>query len=501
MKDNAIYIKGSIGGTMLKTAFSMLAGTLAMSGYNIIDTYFVGRLPGASPLAAMGFTFPVIMLVNCVFRGLGIGVMATTAQALGASRRKKAGTLVTSGLMLVALASLVLGVLGMFASDWIFSCFGASGETLEQVKGFMHIWFLGCFTASLSMTGNDILIAAGDSKMAASMMMLGMFINALLDPPFIFGWGPIPAMGIRGAALATVISQGLSMFAVMYLLERRYGLLKLEKIPWRKLRGSWSVMIRFAVPAAIGMIMMPVGSAVITRVTAEFGDVAVAAVAAAARLEMLPFVFPMALGMSLMPMIGQNYGARLYDRIRSCRRFAMRFAFIFLMVMAVVYFFAADFLARMFARDPEVQRILALFLRIVPWGFALIEIHRYSGFFFTGCGRPAVSAWLNALRILCLLIPLSLLAALWLHSLEALFVARLAADLIAGSIGFWLVRRMTLALPSDGTPPPVPATRAGVLNTLRYPLFGFASWSWAIARNWRSGAIRLWHSRIVPPKK
>ena len=150
-KDDAVYTRGSIQGTMLKTGFAMLAGTLAMSGYNIADTYFVGQL-GKSPLAAMGFTFPVIMLIGCLFRGLASGVMTTAAQALGSGRKNKATRLVTSGILLIFLVSIVLALLGMASSEWIFEQFGATGETLELVKGYMNIWYFGCATASLSMT-------------------------------------------------------------------------------------------------------------------------------------------------------------------------------------------------------------------------------------------------------------------------------------------------------------------------------------------------------------
>lgn len=451
-KDNAAYTRGSIRGTMIKTGFAMLAGTLAMSGYNIADTYFVGRL-GKSPLAAMGFTFPVIMLIGCLFHGLASGVMTISAQALGGGRRAKAARLVTSGLLLIFLISIMLALLGMSTTDWIFERFGATGETLGQVKGYMNIWYFGCATASLSMTGNDLLIAAGDSKVASGMMIVGMLVNVLFDPLLIFGWGPVPAMGIRGAALATIGSQLVATVAVLWLLYRRHGLLRFERIPWRRLRSSWKLVVRFAVPASIGMLMMPIGSAIITRITASFGDTAVAATAAAGRLEMIAFIFPMAIGIPLLSMVGQNYGARLYERIRICRRFSMRFAFLFLLAMAVVYFFTAPVLVRFFSPDRDVQKIMTLCMYIIPWGFGMIEIHRYAGFFFTGCGRPSVSAWLNALRILGLMIPLSLLA-LYLHSLEALFAARLAADVLAGGIGFCLAKRMVNRLPADGQPPP-----------------------------------------------
>lgn len=459
-KNQAIYTRGPIGRTMMKTAFAMVAGTLAMSGYNIADTFFVGQLHSEIPLAAMGFTFPVIMLIGCVFRGLGVGVMTTTAQALGGGRHGRAARLATSGLVLVFLFSVVLAVLGMVTINGTFECFGAQGEALAEVKKYMNIWYFGCATASLSMVGNDLLIAAGDSRVASGMMMAGMIINVILDPLFIFGVGPFPAMGISGAALATIFSQLLATVTLLWLLYRRHGLIVPEVMPWRQLRSAWMLMIRFAIPAALGMLLMPIGSAVITRITAEFGNTAVAATAAAGRLEMVAFIFPMALGISLLPMIGQNYGARLYSRINQCRQFAMRFAFWFLLVMAGIYFVFAPQLVRFFSADPGVQEIMIVYMRIIPFGFGMIEIHRYSGFFFTGCGLPSIAAWLNALRIVGLMIPLSLLA-LWFGSLAGLFWARLAADLLAGGIGWFLASKMTRRLPGDGEPPPVRSAGLG----------------------------------------
>ena len=286
---------------MLKTACGMVAGTLSMSGYNLADTYFVGQLTGESPMAAMGFTFPVIMLVGCLFHGLGIGVMTTAAQALGARKRFRAATLITSGIWLVVAFSIFLAALGMAFSGWLFSRFGATGETLELVNGYMRIWFFGCATASLSMTGNDVLIAVGDSRMVSVLMFLGMLVNVALDPILIFGFGWIPAMGIRGAALATVIAQGVCALAVLLAVAKRHGLIRFRRMPWGEVRPAWNRIVRFAGPATLGMLMMPIGSVILTHITSEFGDAAVGGVAAAGRLEAVAFVFPMSLGMSLTP--------------------------------------------------------------------------------------------------------------------------------------------------------------------------------------------------------
>ena len=130
----------------------------------------------------------------------------------------------------------------------------------------------------------------------------------------------------------------------------------------------------------------------------------------------------------------------------------MRFAFFFLLVMGLIYVFAAPSLVRFFSPDLEVQRIMILYMHIIPFGFGMIEIHRYSGFFFTGCGRPAVAAWLNGLRIIGFMIPFSLVA-MWFHSLEGLFFARLAADVLAGAVGYILSRRLTETLGRNNNQP------------------------------------------------
>lgn len=449
MKSKAAYTQGSIRQIMCKTALAMVAGTLALSGYNLADTYFVGRLPGSSPLAAMGFTFPAIMLVGCLFRGLIVGVMTTAAQAIGAKKQKRAARLVTCGLLMIFLFSIIMAILGISTGHIVFQLFGARGDTLELVKGYMNIWYFGCATGFLAMAGNDLLIAVGDSKMASCMMILGMVINVILDPLFIFGWQFIPAMGIRGAAVATIISQCISTVIVLTLLQRRHKLLTWQKIPFDVLFPAWQHMIRYAIPACIGMLMIPLGSSILTRITAEFGDVAVAATAAAGRLEMVAFVVPMSLGMSLMPFVAQNYGAKLYDRIREGRRFAMRFAFVFLTGAAVIYTLFADHIVVHFSTVPEVQKLMAEYLRIVSWGLAGVEMHRFSGFFYTGCGRPSMGAFLNGMRMIGFLVPLSLLA-LYFHSLTGLFVARLVTDVVSCIIAYTLARRMTQRLPADG---------------------------------------------------
>ena len=449
--DTTQYLSGSIVQTMMRTAIGMLPGTIAISGYNIADTYFVSQL-GTDQLAAMGFTFPAVMLIGCLFRGLGTGVMATASHALGGRKHDRAAKLVTSGLLLTAFVAVILSLIGIFTSRSLFELCGASGIVLEHVCDYMIVWYAGSVTSALQMTGNDVVIAAGGSRIASTFMVVGLVANVILDPLFIFGYGPFPHLGITGAAYATVLSQFLGMLGIMYYLHFRYHLLAAKTLVWERLRRYWPAVLRFAIPSILGMMLMPIGNGVITRIVAEYGNDAVAACAAAGRLEVLAFVFPMSLGISLMPMVGQNYGAKQYQRIRDCRRIAFRIAIGFELLMAVLYFIFAPQLVVHFSTDARVCEIMILYLRIISIGFGMVEVHRYSGFFFTGCDRPNTAALLNAMRILVFLIPLSLLA-LVTGSLAMLFIARLAADIFSGAIGYYLTFRLTreLLARSSGT--------------------------------------------------
>ena len=236
----------------------------------------------------------------------------------------------------------------------------------------------------------------------------------------------------------------------MVVLTLRFRMIRWQLFPWKMVFSVWKKIIRFAIPSSIGMLMMPIGMFIMTQLTIKYGTTAVAACTAAGRLEGLAFVFPMSLGMAIVPMVAQNYGARKFERIDQCRRFAMRTAALILFIMTLGSILFAPQLATLFEPpdDAGVKPIIIQYLRIVPWGFAFLEIHRYGGFFYTGCGKPSVSAMLNALRILVLLIPLSY-GAYWIFGIgqiDKMFYARVMADAIAGTAALIAARVLTKRL-------------------------------------------------------
>lgn len=435
-------------------ALPMLAGTFAMNAYNLTDTWFVSRL-GTLPLAAMGFTLPVVMLLTFVAGGIGTGVTTLVSHAIGRHDRDDAATLVTHGLLMILSVTAVISIVGYLTIGPVFRKLGADTETLPLVRQYMSIWYMGAISMSLPHVGNGILISMGDSRSASALMILGTVLNTILDPIMIFGLLGFPAMGMSGAALATVISQAVSMFWLLYLLYRKHRLLTFRRYALGEYLVSFGRIVKFAVPSILSMMLMPISAAVITRLLSGFGNEAVAAAGASGRIEMFAFVVPMALGISLTPFISQNFGAGRVDRIREAYKVACRFAVCYGGFIAVVFFLCARWLAGFFSDDPKVVDVIVSYIRIISFGYGMMEVHRYCGFIFTGLHKPASATVLNAIRVMVLLIPLSCLGAHFWGAI-GVFWGRLATDITVGGIGLaWVYCYLRKVQPATGDTTPI----------------------------------------------
>lgn len=457
----AVLVNKSVSRTLFGMAFPMLAGTFAMNAYNLTDTWFVSRL-GTIPLAAMGFTFPVVMLLTCVARGIGSGITTIVSHAIGRHDHDEASRLVSHGTALTLLVTACMSVGGYFLITPVFARLGADAHTMPLIGEYMRTWYVGAVFMSLPMMGHGILISVGDSKAVSQLMIAGTVLNLILDPILIFGYFGCPAMGIRGAALATIIAQGVSTAWLLRLLCIKHRLLTWQRWRLTDYTGSLRTITRFAVPSILSMILMPISASVITKLLSGFGHEAIAATGAAGRIEMFAFMVPMALGISLTPFISQNFGAGRMDRVRQAQKLSTRFAIGYGGAMAVLFFLAAPWLSAAFTDDAKVTQILVSYIRITSFGYGMMEVHRYCGFFLTGMYKPISASVLNAVRVLVLLVPLSFVGAhFW--GVTGVFGGRLVTDIIVGVIGLtWVAYalknvRSTGGLPVDGKAAPVEA--------------------------------------------
>jgi len=414
-------------------AVPMLAGTFSMTAYNLTDTYYVARL-GTPSLAAMSFTFPIVMLLASAIMGLGMGVTASVSHALGRHDRDRARRLATHALILCVLIAVGLSFIGHLTVGPVFRLLGAQGEILSLTCEYMRVWYWGIVTMVVTMTASNIVRATGNTVAPSILMMIGAFLNVLLAPIMIFGYLGFPRWGIFGAALATVLSQGVSGIFIVWILHRRHRLLLLVVPTWKELRASWAEVLRLGIPCCLTSLLIPISGAIVTRMVATYGVEAVAACGAAGRIEMFAFLVPMALGFSLVPFVGQNFGANRLDRVIRGRFLSNVFVFLWGGFVCIVLAFTGRSIAGIFSQDAQVIDILTLYLRIVPIGYGMMEIHRYTGFFLNGVQKPFHATFVNVLRIGVLLIPLSLIGSRYM-GLKGIFGGRVVADIVSALVG------------------------------------------------------------------
>ena len=457
MKQHKDLTQGHIGRQMIGMAVPMLAGTFSMTAFNLADAWFVAKL-GTIPMAAMAFTFPVAMVMGSVAMALGMATTVVVSQALGEGDREKARRVATDCMLLTFLLVEALGLGALACLTPLFRAMNATEETLPLIRGYMLYYLPFTGLAFLSMPANSVLRAAGDAKWPSFVMVVGSVLNCILDPILIFGpWG-LPALGIRGAAIATTATRILTFALSIYVLHRRYGLVARPHLNPRQLLRSWAHSLHIACPAFVSNMLMPASMFILTGLVGKHGESAVAAFGVGGRVEMFAYLCPMALGISLVPLVGQNYGAGRYDRVEGCRRWSERLALGWGAIIAVVFFLAAPWMAPLFSRnDPELERYLTLYLRIMPFGYGLREVLRYVTIFLNAISRPLASLALNAIFLAAFNVPFALIGTAF-FGVPGVFGGIMVGSNLAGLLALVYGRRVINAVSLRASAPQPAAT-------------------------------------------
>ena len=248
-KNAAKLTDGPVGQHLLNMALPVLLGISTMMGQAFIDAYFLGMV-GDRALAAHAFAFPVLMIVTSVAIGLGAGTSSVVARAIGARDMRRARRLATDSLMLSFLITAAFCIAGVLSIEPLFLLLGAPEDMIPLIRGFMLILYSGVPFVVVGMVGMASMRATGDTRLPSTLMMLGAILNVALDPVFIFGVGPIPAMGLNGAAIAALIARGLIFVGAIYLLRGRLNMISFNKPEPDELRKSWRDILHVGIPAA-----------------------------------------------------------------------------------------------------------------------------------------------------------------------------------------------------------------------------------------------------------
>ncbi len=425
-------VQGAIGRTLTRMTLPTIVGILAILLFNVVDTYFIG-LMGAKELAAISFTFPVSYVVLNVALGVGIGTTTCLANKIGSGEHELARRMTRHAILLAVLIAAVLSQLGVAAIDPVFTMLGASDQALPLIREYMVIWFMGIPLLYLPMVGNAAIRASGDTKTPSYIMILAGMVNGVLDPLLIFGLGPFPELGIKGAAIATVISWLMASVAVLYCLKQLNAITTSDSLIQREAISSWKPILKIGIPAGATNFLPPLAAGVITRLVAEHGDAAVAGFGVGTRIETLALVVIMALSSTMTPFIGQNFGARQFHRIRKGLRIAITFSVIWELLMTFILVAAAPFIAKQFSDDQDVIYAIKLFFWCLPISYGCQGVVMLCCSAFNALHAPILGTWVNLVRLFVLVVPAAFIGGM-LFELPGLFIGISIGQVIAALI-------------------------------------------------------------------
>lgn len=432
--------EGPIIKTLVRLTIPMIIGILGMVIFNLVDTLFVGQL-GTNELAAISFTFPVVMVIGSISMGLGVGVSAVISRAIGEGNHHSVQRLTTDSLSLGALIVVSIVAVGLSTIEPTFRMLGAEPEVMPLIKEYMLIWYMGATFIVVPMIGNSAIRATGDTKTPSAIMVVAFITNIILDPLLIFGIGPFPRWGLMGAAVATVTARFVIFLLSMWVLYFRENMITFQVPTFQEGLSSWKKVLYIGVPAAGTNLIMPVGMGIITSLVSVYGNPAVAALGVVTRVEMFALTMLMALGSVLAPFVGQNLGAGKKERIVLAVKYSQQFAMAWGGLMFILLLVLARPIASMFNDNPEVIANIILYLSLVPISYGLLSVLYLSNNVLNVLNKPLHAAVLMIMRMLVLYVPLSYVGS-YLFGIQGIFGAASVANMIAGVAAYYWLNRI-----------------------------------------------------------
>ncbi|BAY82427.1 MATE efflux family protein [Calothrix parasitica NIES-267] len=432
--------EGNIASTLVKLTIPMVWGVFSIIAFNLVDTYFVGQL-GKEPLAAMSFTFPVVMTLGSLSMGLGVGASSVISRAIGEGDHQRVQKFTTNSLTLALTAVVIFVIFGLLTIDPLFTALGASAEVLPLIRDYMQIWYIGMVFLVVPMVGNNAIRASGNTITPSLIMMFSAALNIVLDPLLILGIGGFPRLELQGAAIATVIARATTLIAALFVLHFKERMLYLKIPSAQDTLWCWKDILYVGLPAAGSNMINPISIGVVTSLLAGFGVEAVAAFGVASRIESLAMIAMIALSASMAPFVGQNWGAKKYARVGKALQLSFLFCVIWGLTGAAILAVSAPTLVAFFNQNPDVVRIASQYLWIVPISYAGAGIILVSNSAFNALGKPVPSVVMTVARMFVLYIPLAYFGG-QLYGVNGIFAAACISNLIVG-IGAYIWNQRT----------------------------------------------------------
>ncbi|WP_209015791.1 MATE family efflux transporter [Roseibium sp. RKSG952] len=388
-ENHAVFLNGSLMRHVVRMSLTTSIGLMAIFAVDFVDMVFISMLGNDALAAAVGYAGTLLFFTNAVNIGLSIAAGALVARELGAGRPEQARNYGSSVAILGIVVGLVLSALVMMNVEFLLSLLGAEGEVLRLASRYVSIILPTMWVMAAAMTSMAVLRAHGDARRSMMATIYGGIVNAVLDPVLIFAVG----LGLDGAAIASVLAR-ITMLgaALLPALKVHNGFARPSP---RQVFDDFGAVRAIAFPAILTNIATPIGNAIVVREIASYGTDAVAGMAVIGRLLPVAFSVIFALSGAIGPIIGQNFGAGRYDRVRSAFYAGVQFTGIYVLIMAAVLFLLRAPIADLFEAQGETRKLIYLFcgpLALAAFFNGVIFVTNAS---FNNLGHPIYSTWIN----------------------------------------------------------------------------------------------------------
>ena len=397
-------IKDSISSLLKKIAFPASVATLFQTLFNIVDTYFAGKI-SSDALSALAKSFPIYFILIAASVGVTVGGTSLIANSIGEKNRENIlryfGQTIIYGIILSVLVTIV-GLL--FASE-VFALMGSTIEVINLGLKYTNVIFSGSVIFISVVALNSLLHAEGDTKTFRNVLILSFFLNIILNPLFIFGYGPIPAMGMTGIGVATIICQ---IIAFLLLLNKIIKSKIIKNISLRYFYPNFTFLVKIfyqSAPISAALFMISIGNFIILAYISKFGEPAVAGYGSAARFEQILLLPVLGLNTAIISIVGQNFGAKEYLRVKQSYYQAIAYGTIIMVIAGSIIFLSADKIVSIFTNDVVVISYGTTYLKISALIFPAYPIYFISNGFFMALKKSSYAMNLNIVRNVLLPIP------------------------------------------------------------------------------------------------
>jgi putative MATE family efflux protein len=430
VKFNDQLLKGHISGNIVRLGLPIMLTNLIENAYNIVDMIFVGRL-GPAALAGVAMGGLLMSLTWTLLVGLMIGTSSFIARFYGAGNEDMVNRVVVQSLILSGIVSLLLVGFGLWGVTPTLKLLGAEGEALTMGRTYSTLVFCFSFNHVLLYVVNAIFRGSGDTRTPMITLGISSVINIILDPLLIFGLGPFPAMGVKGAALATIIGQAVGTGLNLYILYHGISRIRLKEVAFTPDLSVLRAMVKVAIPGSLQVLMTSVAGLVLMRLVTPFGTTAVAAYGIGIRLDIMVMLPGWAMGASVATILGQNLGAGKPDRAERTGWIGTWMYLAMLVPVVIGLQIGAETVIALFSSDPSVIATGSRYIRVVSLGYLCLAFAMIPGMSMNGAGYTVAPMMINFISLICLRIPMALVATrITGNRIEGLFWAITASFLL-----------------------------------------------------------------------